>query len=106
MTVNLVIRFVIFTQGKEQTKIIFITEEGYIFDSQKLPRSRPLTCVTVHKEEAVVATADASGRIGVWRKRAPTGSEDSGRAGTFFPTYFHWHSLPVRALAWSPGDLI
>jgi len=87
-------------QGKSQMKLTFMTEDGYSFDSHKVGKSRCLTCLAVDPRDPVVATGDKSGRIAVWR-RSEGGADNSGQR--FFPTYFHWHSLPVRCLAWAPG---
>jgi len=94
---GLVVKVGFVTQGQAQTKLSFLTQDGYTVDENRtLPKSRPLTCLVVHQREPVVATGDKSGRIAVWRRDINN---------KFVPTYLkHWHSLPVHTLAWSPGS--
>jgi len=92
-------------QGPQgQTKLAFMTEDGYVFDHHKFSKARPVTCIAVHPTDPVVATGDKSGQISVWRRNNNSG-DSSSSSTSFFASKFHWHSLPVRCLAWAAGGV-
>lgn len=91
---NLVVKVADTVVGKKGTNLLFFTPEGLCLDTHTVPKDRPITCLSMHPTELVVASGDKSGKIFVWRNS----NDDPNR---FFSTQMHWHSLPVRALAWT-----
>ncbi|XP_014479883.1 PREDICTED: WD repeat-containing protein 75 isoform X2 [Dinoponera quadriceps] len=56
-------------------------------DTGRLP-----TCIAGHPEEDVVATGDNTGRVVIWKELFKTRP---------YTAVFHWHTLPVREIAFS-----
>lgn len=70
----------------------------YKFDSKSIIRhktgDRNLTCVVCHPSECVVATGDDHGRVILWSNALHSNHP--------VRSIYHWHTLPVADLAFSP----
>jgi WD40 repeat protein len=79
--------------GQSGIKMTVILADGSSTWTKKVEKNRPITALACPKNgDKIVATGDKSGRVRVWR------DENVFSEG-------HWHSLPVKALHFSPDGV-
>ncbi|SPP82137.1 WD repeat-containing protein 75 [Drosophila guanche] len=85
-------KYIILAQG---FYVYFINYETWNFCRYKNANQSLITCVRMSPSEEVVATADAMGRIFLWRQFEQREAMTNA--------LFHWHHTEVTSLAFSPS---
>lgn len=83
-------------QGQLEGKLAITSTCGKKHWNQTMAQDRPVCMLACHPSDNVVAVADMSGRIRVFRAQ---------EGFKFFASDVHWHSLPVEALRFTPDGV-